>query len=458
MKLSRRRSVRSGSREPRMLGAAAVVDLPAADDWLEPFDGALLERARQHWREGSWDELRRLDIEAIHAHPDRARLALLVAAGHLESADRPQTRRFVHAAIEWGCDRRLLSQVLISGLLNTLGCAWAAAGKQDRAGASFEAAVQLSDPAAAVRLVAHARCMRELVALGLLGEAAQHVADGHRLLGQPGWRARDAVAHRKIIDIEVDWLRNRVAQLQRRLDMAGGAIGAVPATSSAAPAAVSAEDPGARYFGLHKLDRKLEIYVNFDRGYYVELGANDGVAQSNTLHFERERGWRGLLIEPILHNYLKCRENRAADNRFACAACVSFDYDKPYVALTYANLMTTPSGLESDIEDLQAHVDVGRVYLPKGETTVDVLAPARTLCSLLDEAQAPATVDLLSLDVEGAELEVLRGIDHTRQRFRFMLIESRDPMRLEGYLGSQGYRLLDKLSQHDYLFASTLQA
>ena len=45
-----------------------------------------------------------------------------------------------------------------------------------------------------------------------------------------------------------------------------------------------------RYFSINDLDKSLEQYLNFERGYFVELGANDGVNQSNTLFFERFRG------------------------------------------------------------------------------------------------------------------------------------------------------------------------
>ncbi len=81
-----------------------------------------------------------------------------------------------------------------------------------------------------------------------------------------------------------------------------------------------------KYFSVNQLDRKLERYVDKDGGYFVELGANDGVTQSNSLHFEKFRGWRGLLVEPTPHNFIKCRKNRAARSAVFCAACVSFDY------------------------------------------------------------------------------------------------------------------------------------
>jgi hypothetical protein len=42
-----------------------------------------------------------------------------------------------------------------------------------------------------------------------------------------------------------------------------------------------------RYYGLNGLDEKLESYVGYDGGFFVEIGANDGVTQSNTLYFEQ---------------------------------------------------------------------------------------------------------------------------------------------------------------------------
>ena len=46
-----------------------------------------------------------------------------------------------------------------------------------------------------------------------------------------------------------------------------------------------------KYFGLHNLDRKLEKYLDYEKGYFVELGANNGVSQSNTKYFELFKKW-----------------------------------------------------------------------------------------------------------------------------------------------------------------------
>lgn len=211
-----------------------------------------------------------------------------------------------------------------------------------------------------------------------------------------------------------------------------------------------------KYYSLNNLDRKLEKYVDFDSGYFVELGANDGVTQSNSLYFEKSRNWRGLLVEPSPQNFLKCRKNRAATNSIYCAACVSFGYDKEFVRIAYSNLMSTPVSLESDILDPRGHAQLGNQFLGKTETVFEFGAVARTLNSLMVDASAPKLIDFLSLDVEGAELEVLKGVDHQEFRFRYILVECRDFERLNIFLQQSQYRFVEKLSEQDYLFSSTL--
>ncbi|CDZ30625.1 Hypothetical protein, partial CDS, partial [Neorhizobium galegae bv. officinalis] len=84
--------------------------------------------------------------------------------------------------------------------------------------------------------------------------------------------------------------------------------------------------------------------------------------------------------------------------------------------------------------------------------TFEFGAVAKPLSTILDEGKAPALMDILSLDVEGAELEVLMGVDFDRHNFRFMVIECRNIDRMRSFLEAKGYSLLDKLTGHDYLF------
>jgi len=205
-----------------------------------------------------------------------------------------------------------------------------------------------------------------------------------------------------------------------------------------------------RYFSLNDLDKKLEKYLDFDYGYFVELGANDGVNQSNTLFFERFKGWKGVLIEPFQPNYKELIRNRSRNNYFKNAACVGPTYTKPTVELAYSNLMTSTLGVNSDIEDPVSHANQGAEFWGGNSFVFD--APAFTLNSILIEAGAPALIDLLSLDVEGVELEILKGVDHSKFRFRYICVESRHFEELKQYLIDQNYSYIGILSAHDFLF------
>ncbi len=208
---------------------------------------------------------------------------------------------------------------------------------------------------------------------------------------------------------------------------------------------------GSTSFSKNNLDIKLSKYLTHREGTYVEIGANDGIQQSNSKYFETFRGWSGLLIEPYPDNFRALKNNRSRKNVFANSACVDFSYKSNFVELIYSDLMTTAVGIESDLDSIIDHIKESEKYLKHGKVHT-FQAKAQTMNSILVESGLPSLIDFLSLDVEGAELIVLKGIDHDQFRFRFILVECRDIVRMSHYLNKHDYELIEKLSEHDYLF------
>ena len=58
------------------------------------------------------------------------------------------------------------------------------------------------------------------------------------------------------------------------------------------------------------LENALKEFLNFRNGFFIEVGAHDGIFQSNTLSLEKDLGWTGILIEPSISAYLDCVKNR----------------------------------------------------------------------------------------------------------------------------------------------------
>jgi FkbM family methyltransferase len=209
-------------------------------------------------------------------------------------------------------------------------------------------------------------------------------------------------------------------------------------------------DFSASYPALHEMDRQLERYLPEPAGFFVEAGGNDGYTQSNTYALERRHGWRGLLVEPVPELARACARERPG-SRVVRAALVPEGFPDVEVDLRFGGLMTVVvGGREGDDEWVAAAHAVGQEEPPH-----EFRAPARTLSSILDEAQAPE-VDLLSLDVEGYEAQVLAGLDLERHAPRFVLVEMRDvdgeQRSIDAILGDR-YIDVDALSPFDVLYA-----
>jgi hypothetical protein len=149
------------------------------DSRLVPYDENLLERSRTQWQFGDWQSLAQLQRETLQHHPDRAKLALLAAAGHQHLGNMSAARQFTRLAQDWGCNKKLISQILIAGVHNTLGRAAAIGGRQQQALKHFENSVKIATPGGDLRLLVKARAREELAQLGLPSlEALQHAGTG----------------------------------------------------------------------------------------------------------------------------------------------------------------------------------------------------------------------------------------------------------------------------------------
>lgn len=202
-----------------------------------------------------------------------------------------------------------------------------------------------------------------------------------------------------------------------------------------------------RSYALNDLDLKLEPFLTGKPGFFVEAGANDGVSQSNSLFFEKYYGWTGLLVEPVPTLAKRCRKNRP-DCTVVNTALVPFGYPDETIEMHACNLMSLVKGAmkseEADLEHIERGCQVQEIE------SQEIQVPAIPLSDLLDK-HGVKEIDLLSLDVEGFELSVLQGLDFSRHRPKWMLIEARFRDEIDAYL-KEHYTPVEALSHHDILY------
>ena len=195
-----------------------------------------------------------------------------------------------------------------------------------------------------------------------------------------------------------------------------------------------------QWFGLKELDRKIAEHVRDPVGTFVELGAADGVNQSNSLHFE-SKGWRGVLIEPVPAQFEACLRNRPLAQVFNCA-CVP-PGQEGFVDMTVVGLMSLVVGALGGGEREAAWIERGAGF---SSAPYPIRTPARTLTSVLEEARL-SVIDLLVLDVEGYEAPVLEGLDFSRFAPRWIVAEDRYDDEVKDHLEPRGYELTSVLNE-----------
>ncbi|MDB6019874.1 MAG: Methyltransferase FkbM [Pedosphaera sp.] len=177
-----------------------------------------------------------------------------------------------------------------------------------------------------------------------------------------------------------------------------------------------------------------EFFGRNPKGFFVEVGANDPQNSSQTWFLEN-KGWQGILVEPLSRFYTALCKARPQSRVFqvACGAP-----GHPPTAELFVGENSEHSSLRRNTVDAETR------YV-KAET-VRLL----TLDELLAEAGHPQ-LDFVSIDVEGMQLEVLKGFDLARHRPRLLFVEDHLlNWETHFHLKRQGYRLVKRTQLNNW--------
>lgn len=173
-------------------------------------------------------------------------------------------------------------------------------------------------------------------------------------------------------------------------------------------------------------------------GFYIDVGAFDGVHLSNTWVFE-QLGWQGYCIEPSPRIFRLLAENRPGARCIEAAAAAGPGELELLIDPTM--LLSSVTGDESAVRE--AFDVAARARELEDDDFVRATVRTISLDDLLRQHAPPPRIDLVSIDVEGAEMQVLDGFDLDYHRPRVLVLEAnteQDRAALVGRCEAAGYR------------------
>tara|TARA_R100001082_G_scaffold86120_1_gene52710 strand:- start:12111 stop:12758 length:648 start_codon:yes stop_codon:yes gene_type:complete len=192
----------------------------------------------------------------------------------------------------------------------------------------------------------------------------------------------------------------------------------------------------------------LLLYGEKREGYFVEVGSTTGTNLSNTYLLEKGYDWGGICIDANPNDTEELRKNRDCIVLDSCISSKSGEEVSFLVQSCY-------SGIEMYTEKKDYPNGDGNVDYEKTITLTTV-----TLDQVLRENNAPLFIEYISIDTEGSELEVLKGIDFSSFTIGAFTIEHNDneiqKEEIQNFLQSKGYEKFVQVHWEDWYVLSDL--
>ena len=200
-----------------------------------------------------------------------------------------------------------------------------------------------------------------------------------------------------------------------------------------------------------------QIFKGKSNGVFVEVGALDGFGASNTWFFEMERNWSGLLIEPNPVEFNKRNQHPRPNSIFENCAISDVEMDINFLSIegpcnVLSGIMEFYNSqhlerIDRELEMYSNHPEGHELYSRKEQIPMKAVR----LESLFSKHNI-TKIDFISIDVEGAELQVLNSINFDKVDIDVFMIENNYGLEKETeFLSSKGYKLLGNI-QWDSVF------
>jgi FkbM family methyltransferase len=180
------------------------------------------------------------------------------------------------------------------------------------------------------------------------------------------------------------------------------------------------------------------------KGFYIDVGAHHPYRFSNTLHFY-QNGWNGINIEPTPSSIKLFNILRKRDVNLNCGIS------------TVAGTMPFYCFNESAMNSFSKEISENKAATTRYKISKIVDVKTLPLAQVLDKyLPAKQTIDFLSIDAEGFDLEVLKSNNWNKYIPLFIIIEDKSVINelensaIYNYLAQRNYQIVAKTQRTSF--------
>tara|TARA_X000000950_G_scaffold65785_1_gene80934 strand:+ start:2384 stop:3244 length:861 start_codon:yes stop_codon:yes gene_type:complete len=177
-------------------------------------------------------------------------------------------------------------------------------------------------------------------------------------------------------------------------------------------------------------------------GFFVDIGAYDGIEGSNTYFFEKKLNWNGILIEPSRTQFSKLKNNRS--NK-----CINTAVSNEKETLEFIDVVegySQMSGLNQEYFRENYKLISSDIYSDTESYNIET--------SKFSDLIQEKNIDYLSIDIEGGELKLLKSIDFNFYKIKVLSVENNKPNEIiyHDILAKEGFVFFDYYGADEIYF------
>jgi len=185
------------------------------------------------------------------------------------------------------------------------------------------------------------------------------------------------------------------------------------------------------------------FFKNLKNGFFVEIGAYDGISGSNCFYFEKFMNWTGIAVEPSQRQFEFLQKNRNCK-------CINKAVTKKIEKKEFIDVIqgyTMMSGIND--KSYQKTLDI--INADSKTNIQKIIIETSTFNQIVGNNNF---IDYLSIDVEGGELDILNSIDFDFYNIKVISVENNYPKEIffNDLLIKKGFDYFDKIGVDEIYF------